>query len=229
MTRKFTVTVFAMSLALVGCGSSSTTPVDASPDGHPALDSGAPDVVKTDVVAQVGPEAGQPDVITLPADAAVDTVIPTPGDAAPTDVVSLPTDVAVGAETGAISPDTGPANHDGAADGQTLPPDAPAAGSETGPSITPDAIGHDVITSVTPDAPGTPDAPSTGVDVPPALTPDAALDAANDVLVAVIVDATPDTIVTLDTAVDVETAVDAMIADVEVDSGSATVDSGADI
>ena len=229
MTRKFTVTVFAMSLALVGCGSSSTTPVDASPDGHPALDSGAPDVVKTDVVAQVGPEAGQPDVITLPADAAVDTVIPTPGDAAPADVVALPTDSGpAGAETGPISTDTGPANHDGGADVQS-PPDAPAAGSETGPSITPDAIGHDVITSVTPDAPGTPDAPSTGLDVPPALTPDAALDAANDVLVAVIVDATPDTIVTLDTAVDVETAVDAMIADVEVDSGSATVDSGADI
>ena len=229
MTRKFTVTVFAMSLALVGCGSSSTTPVDASPDGHPALDSGAPDVVKTDVVAQVGPEAGQPDVITLPADAAVDTVIPTPGDAAPADVVALPTDSGpAGAETGPISTDTGPANHDGGADVQS-PPDVPAAGGETGPSITPDAIGHDVITSVTPDAPGTPDAPSTGLDVPPALTPDAALDAANDVLVAVIVDATPDTIVTLDTAVDVETAVDAMIADVEVDSGSATVDSGADI
>src|ERR1700690_4000589 len=70
MTRKLAVTVFAMSLSLVGCGSSSTTKPDVGVDAKLTADVVAP---TQDLGPVSGPEAGQtPDV------APVDTAIPTP-------------------------------------------------------------------------------------------------------------------------------------------------------
>lgn len=70
MTRKLAVTVFAMSLALVGCGSSSTTKVTDA--GNRDVKPGADVVVQPDVVTQTGPEVG-PEVQQPQPDAAVDT------------------------------------------------------------------------------------------------------------------------------------------------------------
>jgi hypothetical protein len=76
MTRKLALTVFAMSLALVGCGSSSTTKVnDAGKDVKP----GADVVVQPDGVTPTGPEVG-PEVQQPQPDAAVDTNNVTPPD-----------------------------------------------------------------------------------------------------------------------------------------------------
>ena len=108
MTRKLAVTVFVMSLALVGCGSSSTTKVDA---GKPAPNAG----VKLDAVNL------QPDTGSVPrGDAGVADVVPVPDSGAPTDAVSLATD----GGTDTASTDAGPAKLDGGADVQSLPPDA---------------------------------------------------------------------------------------------------------
>jgi hypothetical protein len=74
MTRKLALTVFAMSLALVGCGSSSTTKVnDAGRDVRP----GADVVAQPDGITPTGPEAG-PEVQQAQPDAAVDTNNVTP-------------------------------------------------------------------------------------------------------------------------------------------------------
>jgi hypothetical protein len=96
MTRKLAVTVFAMSLTLVGCGSSSTTKVDANPD--------------TKVTADAGPKLDTPPVTpdtkladsAIPADTriadgpAIDTIIiPNPDtrlDQVQRDVVVPPVD-----------------------------------------------------------------------------------------------------------------------------------------
>jgi hypothetical protein len=137
MTRKLAVTVFAMSLMLVGCGSSSTTKVDAGGDAKPATPDGSTaDVVQLDVVGPTGVEAGQPDVVQSPdvvesqdavqsqdvtnpgqPDAGVDTTIVTPADAArdtttgtdvSTTVVDGGTDVVVLRDTGSATLDTRP-------------------------------------------------------------------------------------------------------------------------
>jgi hypothetical protein len=82
MTRKLAVTVFAMSLALVGCGSSSTTKVTDA--GNKDAMSGADVVVQPDMVTANGPETGSagPEVQQAQPDAAVDTnnVVPPPED-----------------------------------------------------------------------------------------------------------------------------------------------------
>ena len=70
MTRKLALTVFAMSLALVGCGSSSTTKVTDA--GNKDVRPGADVVAQPDVVTPTGPEAG-PEVQQPQPDAAVDT------------------------------------------------------------------------------------------------------------------------------------------------------------
>ena len=75
MTRKLAVTVFAMSLTLVGCGSSSTTKSDAAPDVKPPVDVAAPDAAKPEV-QPTQPEVGPPvDVaqadVAVPVDIAV--------------------------------------------------------------------------------------------------------------------------------------------------------------
>ena len=71
MTRKLAVTVFAMSLTLVGCGSSSTTKPDVGVDAKLTADVVAP---TQDLAPVSGPEAGQtPDV-------AVDNAIIAPAD-----------------------------------------------------------------------------------------------------------------------------------------------------
>jgi len=71
MMRKLAVTVFAMSLTVVGCGSSSTTKVtDAGKKDAitPVADTGS----IPDVINPAGPEAGPDTVLTVPPDAAVD-------------------------------------------------------------------------------------------------------------------------------------------------------------
>jgi hypothetical protein len=219
MTRKLAVTVFAMSLTLVGCGSSSTTKVDGGTDAKvsPAPDAG----VKLDT-ANLAPDTG----IVPPGDAGAADVLVAPDSGPVTDAVTLLPDG--GTDTTSLTPDTSPAKPEGGADVQILPPDA--AGSDGGTSLIPDAA-KDVATTANPDVPvsGNPDVPASGVDVPP-ISPDAATEA-GDVLVTVIPDASAaDTSVTPDTAtaVDVELAVDTIVAaDVAgVDSGSTAADSG---
>jgi len=78
MTRKLAVTVFAMSLALVGCGSSSTTKVTDA--GNKDVKAGADVVAQPDTTP--GPDLAtvQPDVQPAQPDAAVDTNPVTPPD-----------------------------------------------------------------------------------------------------------------------------------------------------
>ncbi|MGB8297216.1 MAG: hypothetical protein WCG85_17440 [Polyangia bacterium] len=79
MTRKLAVTVFAMSLTLVGCGSSSTTKVnDAGTDAKSATPDGI--VAQPDGLMPTGPETGSagPEVQKAQPDAAVDTNNVTP-------------------------------------------------------------------------------------------------------------------------------------------------------
>jgi hypothetical protein len=73
MTRKLAVTVFAMSLALVGCGSSSTTKVNDA--GNKDVKAGADVVAQPDLAPTPGPDLApaQPDVQPAQPDAAVDT------------------------------------------------------------------------------------------------------------------------------------------------------------
>jgi hypothetical protein len=88
MTRKFAVTLFATSLTLIGCGSTSTTKQDAAvaADGHAA-----------DVVPQ------NPDVVPTP-----DTVLVTPDTALVTpDTAPVTPDTApVTPDTAIVTPDT---------------------------------------------------------------------------------------------------------------------------
>ncbi len=84
MMKKLAVTVFALSLAAIGCGSDSGTPAkkDATVDTK-TIDSQSIDTVKTDTA--IGPEAGaetQADKPISP-DQAVDQVVP-PVDVQPT-------------------------------------------------------------------------------------------------------------------------------------------------
>lgn len=96
MTRKLAVTVFAMSLTLVGCGSSSTTKPDAAVDGKMTADTMTvtPDTAMTTT----------PDVGPMAPDVAVDNAVVTPdGPAA---------DLPVVVPDGGILPDTKPASTD---------------------------------------------------------------------------------------------------------------------
>jgi hypothetical protein len=214
MTRKLAVTVFAMSLALVGCGSSSTTKVDGGgPDTKPAQLDAAPKLDAANLPTDTG--------IVTPSDAgAADAVVAT--DSGPvTDAVPPIADG--GKDTGSVPTDGAPAKLDGSADAQSLPLDG-------GSSIIPDAA-KDVVTSANPDVPagGNLDVPASIVDAPLSISPDAATEA-GDVLVTVITDASPDTSVTPDaaTAADVVMAVDTIVAaDVGDDSGSTAADATA--
>jgi hypothetical protein len=100
MMRKLAVTVFAMSLTLVGCGSSSTSKKDAGPDAQTSVDV-AP---KLDTVATPDTFRPTPDTGVLgdvkPADGSADTLVTT--DTAPkADVIGdtspTPTDTRDGA------------------------------------------------------------------------------------------------------------------------------------
>ena len=68
MTRKLAVTVFAMSLALAGCGGGGLSDVNGGKDATALTpDSRAADAAKpVDGVPAPGPEAGQPDVPRVP-------------------------------------------------------------------------------------------------------------------------------------------------------------------
>ena len=100
MTRKFAVTLFATSLTLIGCGSTSTTKQDTAV---------AADGKTADVVAQ------NPDVVPVPDTAPVtldtapvtlDTAPVTPDTAPPVDV-ARPVDVAI-PDGSPVVPDTRP-------------------------------------------------------------------------------------------------------------------------
>ena len=129
MTRKLAVTVFAMSLTVVGCGSSSTTKVDAGKKDaiSPVADTGS----TPDVITQVGPDVGSgPDVVQTQPDAAVDT------NRVSGPEVGTP-DGGVDAEDGGSvsGPEGGTTKPDGAIDVPVFKPDAPDADrpdSETG-------------------------------------------------------------------------------------------------
>jgi hypothetical protein len=100
MTRNLVVTVFAMSLTLVGCGSSSTTKPDAAPDVKAPADVAGAEAAKLDT-PPTQPDArpadsAQPDV-AIP----VDTVV-TP------DAPVIDAGVDVGAGDVGILPDTRP-------------------------------------------------------------------------------------------------------------------------
>ena len=124
MTRKLAVTVFAMSLTLVGCGSSSTTKqdasIDAKPDGITKPDA-TPDMPDTAVVSA-------PDTLPdVPKDLAPDTTPDTPPR------VDVAIDTAADAADGGLLPsDTRPADTrpDGGVDvtivKRDAAPDAPA-------------------------------------------------------------------------------------------------------
>ena len=125
MTRKLAVTVFVMSLTLVGCGSSSPSKPDVGADTKaPVADVNvlSPDTV---VQPQPGPEAGTPDTAQVQPDAALDTGIDTPRpDAAVVDLA--------GGEAGPVVPDTrlpdtGTVKLDGGVDVPPVKVDAPDA------------------------------------------------------------------------------------------------------
>ncbi len=237
MTRKIAVTVFAMSLALVGCGSSSATKVDAGGDAKLATPDGSTvDAVALDVVAPTGIEAGQAadlaqqtDVTTLPPDAGI-----VPTDTAPADVASVPDGGAAGKDLGSLAPDaspvdTGKPDGGGGADVQHVQSDVPPVGGDVGPSINHDAAGTDAAPNENPDA------PNSGIDAPPSVpAPDAAEEAGSDVLASVIADAAEDAGIDVepsvapDAAEDVVTSVDTIAAEVEVEAGSSAVDGGGD-
>jgi hypothetical protein len=107
MTRKFAVTLFATSLTLVGCGSTSTTKQDAAvaADGHAAdVVAQNPDVVPTPDTAPVTPDTA----LVTPDTALVtpDTAPVTPDTAPPVDV-ARPADVAI-PDGSPVVPDTRP-------------------------------------------------------------------------------------------------------------------------
>jgi hypothetical protein len=186
MMKKLAVTVFVMSLTLVGCGSSSTTKVDAG--GSAKLDASMVDVAVTPT-----PEAGQPDVVKSPdvtppgqPDAGVDTTIVPPVDAAPdttavtdvsTTVLDGGTDVVVLKDTGSATTDashdtTGTTHADAGPDGTSVLHDGSAIRGEVGVVNSPDAseAGSDVGAIMTGDASeevgSTVDAPGSTVDAP---------------------------------------------------------------
>jgi hypothetical protein len=79
MTRKLAVTVFAMSLTLVGCGSSSTTKPDVGADVKaPVADVAGPEAAKPDLAVVPGPEVGVPTPDAPIPDAAVPADTATP-------------------------------------------------------------------------------------------------------------------------------------------------------
>lgn len=111
MTRKLAVTVFAMSLTLVGCGSSSTTKPDVGVDAKVTADVVPP---TQDLAPVTGPEAGLPTPDGPIADMPV--VTPTPDG----HVADLPVVVPDG---GTLVPDTKPAT------------DVPADTTKDAPSV----------------------------------------------------------------------------------------------
>jgi hypothetical protein len=120
MMRKLAVTVFAMSLTLVGCGSSSTSKKDA------AGDAAGDTIVQKDTSPKdttVTSETGTPEDAKV-ADAAADTVVP-PGDALQADVAVDVAPLTDARDTLAADrqPDSTPPRLDVAADIKT---DAPA-------------------------------------------------------------------------------------------------------
>lgn len=130
MMRKLIVTVFAMSLTLVGCGSSSTTKPDAGSDVKaPGAEVGL-DTAKLD--RPVVPPDGQLADLAQPADVAVDTAI--------ADVAVTEGGVDAG-DAGSLTPDTRPveAGRDGSRDGSLdFPPvklDAPDAAAIDAPDV----------------------------------------------------------------------------------------------
>ena len=101
MTRKFAVTLFATSLTLVGCGSTSTTKQDAAvaADGHAA-----------DVVAPNPDVVPTPDTAPVTLDSAPvtpDTAPVTPDTAPVTPDTARPVDVAI-PDGSPVVPDTRP-------------------------------------------------------------------------------------------------------------------------
>ena len=116
MTRKLAVSVFAISLAVIGCGSDDGTPTknDAGPDAVVKLDTSSADVLvkldvnKLDVSASdvAASDASGSDAISTPSDSGAD-VIATP------DVVVTP-DAVPGADAVVDAPSSDvPVNTDG--------------------------------------------------------------------------------------------------------------------
>jgi hypothetical protein len=112
MTRKLAVTVFALSLALAGCGGGGISKVDGGKDATALMpESGAADVAKpVDSVTAPGPEAGQPDVAAADVARSEDG---TPGMGGQADLAS---DVVQSQDLGPLPPDTGTIQKDGSAD-----------------------------------------------------------------------------------------------------------------
>jgi hypothetical protein len=100
MTRKFAVTLFATSLTLIGCGSTSTTKQDAAPAAEAQAAEVAtqnPDVVPTPDTVPVTPDTAlvTPDTALVTPDTALvtpDTALVTP-DTAPVTPDTRPADV----------------------------------------------------------------------------------------------------------------------------------------
>mgnify|MGYP001568038301 CR=1 FL=1 len=108
MTRKLAVTAFAMSLTLVGCGSSSTTKSDAAPDVKPPTDVPRADTAIPDTGLPTQPDTLAPD--TAQPDLAVDVGIDTARRDAPViDVGVDANDTGAVGEVGVL-PDTRPAD-----------------------------------------------------------------------------------------------------------------------
>ena len=115
MTRKLAVTVFAMSITLVGCGSSSTTKPDAAVDGKMTADTMT---VTPDTASTITPDVG-----TTTPDVAVDNAVATPDGPLPDLPVVVP-------DGGTLVPDTKPATDVPAPKLDAL--DAPAADGPDG-------------------------------------------------------------------------------------------------
>jgi hypothetical protein len=120
MMKKLAVTLFALSLTALGCGSDSGTKTDAAPklDTLPGVE-----VAQTpDVPATTGPEAGseaQPDNAPAPIDVAIDQAKPTDvaiDQATPIDVAT-PIDGAVDARIDGGAVDVQPSEAGHAIDG----------------------------------------------------------------------------------------------------------------
>ena len=97
MTRKFAVTLFATSLTLIGCGSTSTTKQDAAvaADGHAA-----------DVVPQNPDVVPTPDTVLVTPDTAL--VTPDTAPVTPDTALVTPDTALVTPDTALVTPDTRP-------------------------------------------------------------------------------------------------------------------------
>jgi hypothetical protein len=124
MTRKFAVTLFATSLTLIGCGSTSTTKQDAAPAAEAQAAEVAtqnPDVVPTPDTVPVTPDTAlvTPDTALVTPDTRPDVVTPRPEAGHDVAIVDAPnTDAGVDAADAGDGSDIDGGTSDGADGGQ---------------------------------------------------------------------------------------------------------------